>query len=56
MCFEYEPDRRSRDDQERAQDEIRRLFERYRLIGHDEAEKAAESTASREEEPALAAR
>jgi hypothetical protein len=52
MCSEYEPDRHLRDDQEQAQDEIRRLFERYRLTGHQEA---AESTASREEEPALTA-
>ena len=56
MCSEHELDRRLRDDQERAQDEIRRLFERYRLIGHREAEEEAESTASREEETALAAR
>jgi hypothetical protein len=53
MCSEYEPDRRLRDDQERAQEEIRRLFERYRVASHDEvvAEKTAESS---EQEPVLA--
>ena len=32
MCFEYEPDRHVRDEQEQeqAREEIRRLFERYR--------------------------
>jgi hypothetical protein len=38
MCFEYEPDRHVRDDeQEQAREEIRRLFERYRAAGRSEA-------------------
>lgn len=37
MCFEYEPDRHVRDEQEQAREEIRRLFERYRAAGRSEA-------------------
>ena len=37
MCFEYEPDRHVRDEQEQAREEIRRLFARYRAAGRSEA-------------------
>jgi hypothetical protein len=37
MCSEYEPDRHVRDEQEQAQEEIRRLFERYRAASRSEA-------------------
>ena len=59
MCSECEPDRHVRDEQEQAQEEIRRLFERYRAASRREA--AAKSEAGvqapdtvREQEPALA--
>jgi hypothetical protein len=61
MCSEYEPDRHVRDDQEQAQEEIRRLFERYRAASRREA--TSEGAASvkapetvEEQEPALASR
>ncbi len=63
MCFEYEPDRHVRDEQEQeqAREEIRRLFERYRAAGRSEAatKRAAGVRAPdtvEEQEPALAAR
>jgi hypothetical protein len=37
MCSENEPDRHGRDAQDRAQEEIRRLFERYRAASRHEA-------------------
>jgi|RhiMethySRZTD1v2_1073278.scaffolds.fasta_scaffold4759998_1 hypothetical protein len=37
MCSENEPDRHVRDAQDRAQEEIRRLFERYRAASRREA-------------------
>jgi hypothetical protein len=37
MCSENEPDRHVRDAQDRAQEEIRRLFERYRAASRHEA-------------------
>ena len=51
MCPEYEPDRHVRDEEEQAQaqEEIRRLFERYRSLGRREPAPAA-----LEEEEALA--
>ena len=61
MCSEYEPDRHARDDQEQAQEEIRRLFERYRAAARREA--ATKRVAGVEtpdtvekQEPALASR
>ena len=59
MCSEYEPDRHVPDDQEQAQEEIRRLFERYRTLDrHEPATKAAAGVqppdAVEEEEQALA--
>ena len=61
MCSEYEPDRVVRDEQEQAQEEIRRLFERYRAA----ARRAATTRrvvgvevpdTVEEQEPTLAAR
>ena len=37
MCSENEPDRHVRDAHDRAQEEIRRLFERYRAASRREA-------------------
>ena len=37
MCPEYEPDRHVPDDLPQAQEEIRRLFERYRAASRREA-------------------
>jgi hypothetical protein len=37
MCSENEPDRHVRDAQDRAQEDIRRLFERYRAASRREA-------------------
>ncbi len=59
MCSEYEPDRHARDEQEQAQEEIRRLFERYRAASRREAAAEREAgveapDAVREQEPALA--
>ena len=61
MCSEYEPDRHARDDRElaQAQEEIRRLFERYRAANRNET--AADDVAGVEaphtlEEPAPALR
>ena len=61
MCSENEPDRHVRDAQDRAQEEIRRLFERYRAAGRSEA--ATKRVAGvrapdtvEEQEPALASR
>ena len=60
MCSEYEPDRHVRD-QEQAQEEIRRLFERYRAGSRQQAATKREagrkaSDAVEEQEPALASR
>ena len=61
MCFESEPDRHVRDEQEREREGIRRLFERYRAAGRSEA--ATKRVAGvrapdtvEEQEPALASR
>lgn len=61
MCSEYEPDRAVRDEQEQAQEEIRRLFERYRAASRQEAATKREagvqaSDAAGEQEPAMASR
>ena len=50
MCFEYERDRDAQED-EQAREEIRLLFERYRMARRREATVMAE--AERDEEPAL---
>jgi uncharacterized protein (UPF0335 family) len=62
MC-EYEPERHVRDEQEqeRAREEIRRLFERYRAAGRSEAAirrvaRVRAPDAVEEQEPALASR
>ena len=59
MGFEYEPDRHVRDEQEQAQEEIRRLFERYRAASRREAAAKGEAGVEapdpvRQQEPALA--
>jgi hypothetical protein len=36
VCSEYEPDWHVRNEQEQAQEEIRRLFERYRALARKE--------------------
>jgi hypothetical protein len=61
MCSEYEPDRHVRDEREQAQEEIRRLLERYRAAARREAttEGAPGVEASdtvEEQEPAMASR
>ena len=63
MCFEYEPDRHVRDEQEQeqAREEIRRLFERYRAVGRSEAAikrvaRVREPDAVEKQERALASR
>ena len=61
MCFEYEPDRHVRDEQEQEREEIRRLFERYRAASRSEAatKRVAGARAPdtvEEQEPALASR
>jgi hypothetical protein len=61
MCSEYEPDRAVRERQEQAQEEIRRLFERYRAAARREATTArvagVETPGTVEkQEPALASR
>jgi len=63
MCFEYEPDRHVRDEQEQeqAREEIRRLFERYRAAGRSEpaikrVARVREPDAVEKQEPALASR
>jgi hypothetical protein len=59
MCSEYEPDRAVRDEQEQAQEEIRRLFERYRAAARREATTkgvAGVEAPDKAEEPALASR
>ena len=61
MSYENEPDRHVRDEQEQAQEEIRRLFERYRAArrhetpAKDEAGVQAPDTVE-EQQPALASR
>ena len=61
MCFEYEPDRHVRDEQEQeqAREEIRRLFERYRALSRQRAATPVAAgtrppDAVKEQEPALA--
>ncbi|MDP9255526.1 MAG: hypothetical protein M3Q31_03080 [Actinomycetota bacterium] len=57
MCSEYEPDRHVRDEQEQAQEEIRRLFERYRAASRRDAstqDEAGVQAPDTVEEPALA--
>lgn len=59
MCSEYEPDRRVRDEQEQAQEEIRRLFERYRALSRQQAATPVAAGTQppdvvKEQEPALA--
>jgi hypothetical protein len=61
MRSEYEPDRHVRDEQEQAQEEIRRLFGRYRAASRQEpATKGVAGVqapdAVEEQEPALASR
>ena len=61
MCSEYEPDRVVRNEQEQAQAEIQRLFERYRAASRPEAATKREAglkapDALEEQEPALASR
>ena len=59
MCSEYEPDWRVRDEHEQAQEEIRRLFERYRAASRREAAStgvAGVQAPDPVEEPALASR
>ena len=58
MCVGREVERDARVDQPQAQEEIRRLFERYRLIGREPARTRADAphdAEEREEEPVLAA-
>ena len=54
MCFDYEPDQQSQEDEARAADEIRRLFDRYRSSRRHEAEELGDEAA--EDAPVLAAR
>ena len=59
MCSEYEPDQRVGDGQEQAQEEIRRLFERYRALSRQRAATPVAAgtrppDAVKEQEPALA--
>ena len=63
MCPEYEPDRHVPDDLPQAQEEIRRLFERYRAASRSAAATRRSSEAGvqapdtvEEQEPALASR
>jgi hypothetical protein len=61
MCSEYEPDRHVRDEQEQAQEEIRRLFERYRAASRSEAATKGEAGVQapdtvEEQAPVLASR
>ena len=61
MCSENEPDRHVRDAQDRAQEEIRRLFERYRAASRHQAAATGEvgaraSDTLEEPEPALTSR
>jgi hypothetical protein len=60
MCSEYEPDRAVRDEQEPAQEEIWRLFERYRAAARREAATkgvaGVETPDTVEQEPSLASR
>lgn len=63
MCSESEPDRRARDEQEQAQEEIRRLFERYRAAARraeatkgEAAAQAPDTVEEQEQELALASR
>jgi hypothetical protein len=51
MCVEYERDRDVQEDDEQAREEIRRLFERYRMIGRRESPVVTEAAV--EKEPAL---
>jgi hypothetical protein len=61
MCSEYEPDRAVGDEQEQAQEEIRRLFERYRAAARRGATTKGGAGVEtpdtvEEQEPALASR
>lgn len=61
MCSEYEPDLAVRDEQEQAQEEIRRLFERYRTAARREATTKGVAGVEapdtvEEQEPAMASR
>jgi hypothetical protein len=58
MCVGRELERDARVDQRQAQEEIRRLFERYRLIGREPAPARADAppeAEQRQDEPVLAA-
>ena len=59
MCFEYEPDRRVRDDSSRRKKRSRRLFERYRALSRQQAATQVAAgpqppDVDKEREPALA--
>ena len=61
MSSEYEPDRHVRDEREQAQEEIRRLFERYRAAARRAAATKGEAGVHapdtvEEQEPVLASR
>ena len=61
MCSENEPDRHVRDAQDLAQEEIRRLFERYRAASRHEPAARVEAGVQapdtlEEPEPALTSR
>jgi hypothetical protein len=62
MCPEYEPDRHVPDDLPQAQEEIRRLFERYRAASRSAATRPSSEARAQapdtvdEQEPALASR
>jgi hypothetical protein len=56
MCSEYESDRVVRDEQEQAQEEIRRLFERYRAAATRRVVGVEVPDTVEEQEPTLAAR
>ena len=61
MCLENEPDRHVRDAQDRAQEALRRLFERYRAACHREAAATGEAGVQapdtvEEPQPAVASR
>ena len=51
MCVEYERDLDVQAEDEQAREEIRRLFERYRMIGR--RREAVSTEAAVEEEPVL---
>jgi hypothetical protein len=61
MCSEHEPDWHVRDERDPAQEEIRRLFERYRAASRHETPAKGEAGVQapytvEEQEPALASR